>query len=143
MRICEFQENCRISAFRSMECQGIAKCTKPYELLCQIGVFGARNDFFHDIPFFATKHTLRRKTICAQKKFQRAPNRDSPPRAYAGMLISHYYLCFKKYSHWWDEHTPNDLGTRKFKDRNGDDFGENSEEFLKSSKSGRKGIRGW
>ena len=55
------------SLFRGLEFHEIAKCTNPYELQGQIGVSGARNHFFHDIPLFRWNFTFRRKTICARK----------------------------------------------------------------------------
>ena len=54
-----------------------------------------KSPFSRNSSFFVKIQLSPKKIFCA-KKFRRAQNRNSPPRGNAGMLISHYYLCFKK-----------------------------------------------
>ena len=57
----------KICDFCVTETHETAECTKPYELLLQICVFGAPNHLFHEILPFREIPTFPRKTRLARK----------------------------------------------------------------------------
>ena len=68
-----------------------AECTKPYELLLQIGGFWAPNHLFHEIPLFREIPTFPRKTRLARKSI---PERETALSRRGGLRECQFGLMF-------------------------------------------------
>ena len=81
----------KIYDFCVTETHETAECTKPYELLLQIGVFGAPNHLFHEIPPFREIPTFPRKTRLARKSI---PERETALSRRGGLRECQFGLMF-------------------------------------------------